>query len=44
MAEAHQSDGEPYTPRSIHQILSGLLRYMRSINDDYANFMDKIDA
>ena len=43
-AEASRSNGEPYTPRSIHQILSGLLRYMHSINDDCANFMDKIDA
>ena len=44
IAKAHQSDGEPYTPTSIHQILSGLLRYMRSINDDCANFVDKSDA
>ena len=44
IAKACRSDGEPYTLRSIHQIFSGLLRYMRSINDDCANFMDKIDA
>ena len=31
IAEAHRSDGEPYTLRSIHQIFSELLRYMRWI-------------
>ena len=43
IAEARRSDGEPYTPKTIHQILSGLLRYMRSIKDDCPNILDKSD-
>ena len=31
ITEVRRSDGQPYPPRSIHQILSGLLRYMRAI-------------
>ena len=43
IAEARRSDGEPYTPKTIDQILSGLLRYMRSIKDDCPNILDKSD-
>ena len=36
-----RADGQKYTPRTIHQILSGLFRYMRSINTDCPNILDR---
>ena len=44
IAEARRTDGQKYTPRTIHQILSGLLRYMRSVSDSCPNILDKNDA
>ena len=44
VAEARQSNGKEYSPRSLHQILCGLLRYMRSVKDDAPNILEKSDA
>ena len=41
VAEVRRADGQKYTPRTIHQILSGLLRYMRSINTDCPNILNR---
>ena len=41
VAEVRRSDGAPYPPKTIHQILSGLLRYMRSINSCCPNILDR---
>ena len=41
MAEERRAVGQKYTPRTIHQILSGLLRYMRSINTVCPNIFDR---
>ena len=41
VAEVRRAVGQKYTPRTIHQILSGLLRYMRSINTDCHNIFDR---
>ena len=44
IAEARRTDGQNYSPRSIHQILSSLLRYMRSVCDTAPNILDKNDT
>ena len=38
--EARKAKGEPYTPRTILQILAGLLRYMREQKKHAFNLMD----
>ena len=43
IGEVRRSDGEDYPPRSIHQILSGLLRYMRTVDSNCPNFLDRRD-
>ena len=41
IAEVRRVDGKPYPPRSIHQLLSGLLRYMRQHDPDAPNILDR---
>ena len=41
VAEVRRADGQKYSARTIHQILSGLLRYMRSLKADCSNIFDK---
>ena len=38
--EVRKANGEPYTPRTILQILAGLLRYMREQKKHAFNIMD----
>ena len=42
--EVRQAKGEYYTPSTISQLLTGLLRFMRSITKSAPNFMDKNDT
>ena len=42
--ETRKVNGERYPPSSIHQLLCGILRYMREINPHCPNFLDKKDA
>ena len=42
--EVRQAKGEYYTPATISQLLTGLLRFMRSITKSAPNFMDKKDT
>ena len=44
IAEARRTDGQKYTPRLIHPILSGLLRYMCSLSDNSPNVLNKNDT
>ena len=39
-----KSNGERYTPSSLHQLLCGLLRSMREKNPECPNFLDKKDV
>ena len=41
--ETRKTNGEPYPPKTIHQLLCGLLRYMRNVNPGCPNFLDKKD-
>ena len=45
VTSTRRSDGEQYTPTSIHSLLAGLYRYMKEKNphSDEMNFMDKKD-
>uniref|UniRef100_A0A1X7TLL5 ZMYM2-like/QRICH1 C-terminal domain-containing protein n=1 Tax=Amphimedon queenslandica TaxID=400682 RepID=A0A1X7TLL5_AMPQE len=43
IAEARRADGLQYPPRTLHQLLAGILRYMRSVNPECPNFLDKKD-
>ena len=42
--ETRKSNGEFYPPKTLHQLLCGLLRHMRDINPGCPNFLDKKDA
>ena len=44
VAEVRRSDNEPYPPKSIHQLLCGILRFMRSIDPACPNFLDRSDT
>ena len=44
VAEVRRSDGKKYPPKTIHLILSGILRFMRSVSDDAPNILDKKDT
>ncbi len=44
VVEVRRNDGCPYPPRTIHQILSGILRHMRSINPMCPNILDRKDG
>ena len=43
VAELRNQSGEPYSPRSIHQILCGVQRYNLEINPTAPRIMDKDD-
>jgi hypothetical protein len=43
VAEVRSQDGKPYTPRSIHQILCGLQRYMTSNSPTAPKILSKDD-
>ena len=42
--ETRKVNGEPYPPKTIHQLLCGLLRYMRDISPGCPNVLDKKDS
>ena len=43
--ETRKTNGKAYPPKTIHQLLCGLLRpYMREIQPGYPNFLDKNDS
>ena len=42
--ETRKSDGKPYPPATLHQLLCGLIRYFRANNPHSPNFLDKKDA
>ena len=42
--ETRTKDGTRYPPRSIHSLLSGILRHMRAVNPNYPNFLEKNDT
>ena len=44
VAEGRNSKGGHYTPSTISQLLSGILRHMREINPECPNFLDKKDS
>ena len=43
IVETRKSNGEHYPPSSLHQLLCGILRYMREHNPECPNFLDKQD-
>ena len=42
--ETRKSKGELYPPKTVHQLLCGLLRHMRNVNPQCPNFLDKKDT
>ena len=44
VVETRNSKGDPYPPKTIYQLLTGLLRYMRDNNAHTPNFLDKKDT
>ena len=42
--ETRKTNGQPYPPKTIHQLLCGLLRNMRDVNPGCPNFLDKKDS
>ena len=44
ITEVRRQDGKPYPPRSIHQLLAGLQRYMLSMKSDAPKFLDRKDV
>ena len=42
--ETRKENGEPYPPKTIHQLLCGLLRHMKDMNTGCPNFLDKQDT
>ena len=42
--ETRKANGEPYPPKTVHQLLCGILRHMRDINQECPNFLDKKDS
>ena len=42
--ETRKTNGQPYLPKTIHQLLCGLLRNMRDVNLGCPNFLDKKDS
>ena len=43
VAETRSQTGEAYPPTTVHSLLSGILRHMKSVNPMYPNFFDKND-
>ena len=41
VTETRSCKCEPYPPKSLYQLLSGLLRHCRSLNPSIPNFLDK---
>ena len=44
VVETRKANGELYPPHTLHQLLCGVLRHMRSKNPACPNFLDKKDA
>ena len=44
VVETRKSNGEPYPPATLHQLLCGVLRHMRDCNPGCPNFLDKKDS
>ena len=44
VSEARRVDGTPYPPKTLYQILCGLLRHSRERQSDALNFLDRKDA
>ena len=44
VSEARRGDGTPYPPKTLYQILCGLLRYQRSCQRNPPNFLDRKDV
>ena len=44
VTEARQADGTEYPPKSLYQLLCGLLRYARQEKPDALNFLDRKDS
>ena len=44
VTEARKADGKKYPPKTLYQILCGLLRYMRKIVPFYPSFFDQKDG
>lgn len=42
--ETKKTNGEPYPPSTLHQLMCGLLRHMRAIKPECPNFLDKKDT
>ena len=40
VAETRKKDGNEYPPKTIYQLLTGLLRHMRTLNPSCPNFLD----
>ena len=43
VAETRKTNVESYTPKTIIMIMCGLLRYMKTLNPNCPNFLDKKD-
>lgn len=41
VSETRNRNGEKYPPRSLYSLLTGILRYMRTENPHYPNFLEK---
>lgn len=41
VSETRGHNGEPYPSRTLYAILTGIIRYMRSNNPNYPNFLEK---
>ena len=41
--ETRKANGDDYPPSTLHQLLCGILRFMRECNPDCPNFLDKSD-
>ena len=44
VVETRKSNGDFYPPKTLHQLLCGLLRHMRDVNPGCLNFLDKKDS
>ena len=44
VAEARRADGTCYLPRTIFQLLTGLLRHSRKVQSNAPNFLDRTDT
>ena len=42
--ETRKSNGDFYPPKTLHQLLCGVLRHMRAVNPGCLNFLDKKDS